>query len=77
MRKKIKTFLKAVKNFIVVIDYKTMLKLIIELSILSAIFINILLMMFEVNSYFDLVKYSLAIITLFAVSYAIEKKNTE
>ncbi len=78
MREKIKIFLKALKKFIVEINYNKMLMSFIELSILFAIFYNINLIMFESYNYFCLARYSLAIIILFALGYAISytiKKN--
>ena len=77
MREKIKTFLRAVKKFIIDINYTNVLMLFIELSILFAIFYNVRLIMFESYNYFCLARYTLAVVILFALGYAIEKKNIE
>lgn len=77
---KIKKFLKTVKKFIVDINYYKVLMLFIELSILFAIFYNVRLIMFESYNYFCLARYTLAVIILFALGYAvtkIQKKNIE
>jgi len=79
MIKKIKQFLTklltSTKRFLLAIPYRLIFILIIEASILLSIAINIKLIMLEANSYLELLRYSIAIIALFALGYAIYKKD--
>jgi len=78
MLKKIKPFLIklliSTKRFLLAISYGKILMLIIELTIVILILININRVTLQAKEYFDLVKYTIAIIALFALGYAIHKK---
>ncbi len=75
--KKIKKFLTkfptSTKTFLLTIPYVKILMLIITTSISILTIYNILLITFEAKSYFDIVKYSTAIISLFALDYLKDK----
>lgn len=79
MFRKLKQFLTKsatwTKRFLLAIPYKIIFLLIIELSILFCIVFNIKLIMLEANSYLELLRYSIAIIALFALAYTIHKKD--
>jgi len=79
MLKKLKQLLTksatSTKRFFLTIPYAKIFILIIEVSILLSIAINIKLIMLEANSYLELLRYSIAIIALFALGYVIHKKD--
>ncbi len=68
-------FLTSGKRFFLKIPYGIIFILIIEVLMLLSIAININLIMLEANSYLELLRYSVAIIALFALGYVIHKKD--
>ena len=63
------------KRFLFSIPYSKIFMLITELGILSLILLAIYLIIFDTTTYLDLLKYNAAIMWLFALGYAIYKKE--
>lgn len=74
LKQSLTNLLTSTKRFLLAIPYSKILMLIIELTILILILININRVTSQAKEYFDLAKYTIAIVALFALGYAIHKK---